>query len=105
MKPRDAHHLFEDLLPIAMLKSPAKAAELNAIYLFKIVGEGEWTVTCVGPVPTVARGGDGKAQCVLEIGSDDFASVLADPNQAMQLYFVGKLRVTGDPLLTMQLNA
>jgi hypothetical protein len=105
MKPRDAHHLFDDLLPAAMIKSPARASELNAIYLFKIVEEGEWTVTCVGPVPTVARGDDGKAQCTLQLSGDDMKSVIADPNLAMQLYFQGRLRVTGDPMLAMQLNA
>ena len=44
--PKDAQELFDNLVPEALEKYPDKANELNAIYCFKITGDGggEWTV-------------------------------------------------------------
>ena len=54
--------------------------------------------------PSCTRGDSGKAQCTVEVASDDFKTMLSDPNAGMQLYFQGKLRVSGDPMLAMKLQ-
>ena len=36
--------------------------------------------------------------------ADDFKTMLSDPNAGMQLYFQGKLIVSGDPMLAMKLQ-
>ena len=54
--------------------------------------------------PTCERGDMGKAQCTVELAHDDFKTMLSDPNAGMQLYFQGKLRVSGDPMLAMKLQ-
>jgi putative sterol carrier protein len=79
---------------------------VNAIYVFKILGEGggEWTVDCTAQPPTCTRGISPKAQCTVEVQHADFKTMLGDPNAAMQLYFQGKLRVSGDPMLAMKLQ-
>ena len=46
----------------------------------------------------------GDAQCTIQIAHDDFKTMLSDPNAGMQLYFQGKLIVTGDPMLAMKLQ-
>ncbi len=101
-----APELFDQQLPAALAKHPDKAKAVNAVYLFKISGEGggDWTVDLASDPPTCTRGDSGKAQCTVEVSNEDFKTMLGDPNAGMQLYFQGKLRVSGDPMLAMKLQ-
>jgi putative sterol carrier protein len=104
--PKDAQELFDVLIPQGLSQYPDKAREVNAIYAFKITGDGggEWTVDLMKNPPTCVRGDNGTAQCTVEVSHDDFKTMLSDPNAGMQLYFQGKLRVSGDPMLAMKLQ-
>jgi hypothetical protein len=104
--PTNAQDLFDNLVPNGLQQYPDKARDLNAIYCFKIIGDdgGEWTVDCTANPPSCIRGDSGKAQCPVEVASDDFKNMLSDPNAGMQLYFQGRLRVSGDPMLAMKLQ-
>ena len=104
--PKDAQDLFDNHVPEGLKQFPDKARELNAIYAFKISGEGggDWTVDLTSDPPTCVRGDNGTAQCTVEVSHDDFKTMLSDPNAGMQLYFQGKLRVSGDPMLAMKLQ-
>jgi len=104
--PKDAQELFDVLIPQGLKSHPDKAREVNAIYAFKITGEGggDWTVDLTKNPPTIEKGDNGTAQCTVEVAHDDFKTMLADPNAGMQLYFQGKLRVSGDPMLAMKLQ-
>jgi len=104
--PSNASELFDNLVPEGLAKYPDKARELNAIYCFKVTGEGggDWTVDTTSNPPSCTKGDSGKAQCTIEVSHEDFKAMLADPNAGMQLYFQGKLRVSGDPMLAMKLQ-
>ena len=104
--PTNATETFDVQVPDGLKKYPDKAREVNAIYAFKIGGEGggEWTVDLTSDPPTCVRGASDKAQCTIDIDHEDFKSMLKDPNAGMQLYFQGKLRVSGDPMLAMKLQ-
>jgi len=104
--PKDAQELFDHLVPEGLKLHPEKARELNAIYCFKVTGDGggEWTVDLTANPPTCIKGDAGKAQCTVEVSNEDFKTMLGDPNAGMQLYFQGKLRVSGDPMLAMKLQ-
>jgi putative sterol carrier protein len=104
--PENAQQLFNVDVPEALKKHPDKAREIGAIYLFKISGDGggTWTVDLVGNPPTVAEGDKGNAQCTFEVAHDDFKQMLTNPAMGMQLYFQGKLKVTGDPMLATKLQ-
>ena len=104
--PKDAQELFDVLVPKGLKDHPDKAREVNAIYAFKISGEGggEWTADLTADPPTIVKGDTGKAQCTIEVAHEDFKQMLTDPNAGMQLYFQGKLRVSGDPMLAMKLQ-
>ncbi|HVK74900.1 MAG TPA: SCP2 sterol-binding domain-containing protein [Kofleriaceae bacterium] len=104
--PQNAQELFDKLVPAGLAQFPDKAREVNAIYAFKITGDGggEWTCDLTANPPTCVRGDTGKAQCTIEVAHDDFKTMLTDPNAGMQLYFQGKLRVSGDPMLAMKLQ-
>ena len=56
--PKDAQDLFDNLVPEGLKQYPDKARELNAIYCFKITGDGggEWTVDCTANPPTCTKG-------------------------------------------------
>jgi hypothetical protein len=104
--PQDAQELFDVLVPQGLAAFPDKAREVNAIYAFKVSGEGggEWTVDLTANPPTIVKGDSGTAQCTIDVAHEDFKTMLADPNAGMQLYFQGKLRVSGDPMLAMKLQ-
>jgi hypothetical protein len=104
--PTDAKQLFDEMVPKALSQWPEKAKEVNAIYAFKISGDGggEWTVDLTSDPPTCTPGDTGKAQCTIEVAHDDFKQMLGNPQVGMQLYFQGKLRVTGDPMLATKLQ-
>ena len=105
--PKDAADAFDNQVPAGLKLHPDKAREINAIYAFKIAGDGggEWTADLTSDPPTCVRGDSGKAQCTIDMDHVDFMSMLADPNAGMQLYFQGKLRVSGDPMLAMKLQS
>ena len=104
--PTNATETFDVAIPAGLKQYADKAREVNAIYGFKISGEGggDWTVDLTSDPPTCVRGDSGKSQCTIDIAHDDFKTMLSDPNAGMQLYFQGKLRVSGDPMLAMKLQ-
>ena len=104
--PKDAQELFNEQVPKALEQFPDKAKEVNAIYCFKITGDGggEWTVDLTSDPPTCVPEDNGSAQCTVEVSHDDFKTMLGDPQAGMQLYFQGKLKVTGDPMLATKLQ-
>jgi hypothetical protein len=104
--PENAQELFKVQIPEALSKFPDKAREIGAVYLFKITGAdgGTWTVDLVANPPAVTEGDKGNAQCTFEVTHDDFKSMLTNPAMGMQLYFQGKLKVTGDPILATKLQ-
>lgn len=104
--PESAHELFDTQVPEALAKHPDKAKEINAVYLFNITGDdgGQWTVDLASTPPTCTKGNKGNAQCTIEVAHADFKQMLANPALGMQLYFQGKLKVTGDPMLATKLQ-
>jgi hypothetical protein len=105
-EPKDAKELFDEMVPAALAAHAEKAKAVNAIYCFKISGEGggEWTVDLVSEPPSCTPGDTGKGQCTIEVAHEDFKAMLGNPQVGMQLYFQGKLRVTGDPMLATKLQ-
>jgi putative sterol carrier protein len=101
-----AQELFDTQVPEALAKHPDKAKEIGAVYLFKITGDdgGTWTVDLAGNPPTCTTGDKGNAQCTIEVAHADFKQMLGNPALGMQMYFQGKLKVTGDPMLATKLQ-
>jgi len=106
--PQSAQDLFDKQIPAALAANPDKAKTLGAIYSFKITGDGggEWTVDLTATPPTCTSGKkDGcTPQCIIEVSNEDFKSMISNPALGMQLYFQGRLRVTGDPMLATKLQ-
>lgn len=103
----DAKTLFNEKLPKSLAKNPDRAKELDAIYQFKVLGDGggTWTLDCKSDVPTCTEGESGEPECTIELSSEDFEEMLKDPQLAMQLFFQGKIKISGDPMLATKLQA
>lgn len=101
----DAKTLFNEKLPKVIADAPEKAKEINAIYFFDVTGDagGKWTVDLKDDIG-VREGDSGNAECSIEIADEDLLKVLEDPTAGMQLFFEGKLKVQGDPMLATKLQ-
>lgn len=101
----DAKTDFEQNIPRKISADPEKAKTVGAIYLFKIAGDdgGTWTVNLKDD-PGVKEGDQGNAECTLEMSADDWKSISENPQAAMQLYFQGKLKVSGNAMLATKLQ-
>lgn len=104
--PKDAQELFNEMIPKALASFPDKAREVDAIYCFKITGDagGTWSVDLTADPPTCVAEEIESAQCTIETSEEDFKTMLSDPQAGMQLYFQGKLKVVGDPMLATRLQ-
>ena len=98
---------FDQKVPAVLKTNPEKAKDITAVYLFKISGAdgGTWTVDLLSSPPTCQPGVHGTAQCTIEATDADFSSMIDGGMQAaMQLFFTGKLKVSGDPNLATKLS-
>ncbi len=105
--PTSVKAFFDQRVPDVLRKSPEKAKEVAAIYLFKISGPdgGTWTADLAGAPPTCIAGTGATPQCTIEATDDDFRAMIDGGMQAaMQLFFSGKLKIAGDPNLATKLS-
>ena len=100
----DVKQLFNETLPAALAKNADDAKTIGAKYQMNITGEGEWNidVSATGPF---CKPGSGPADCTITITAEDFQKLLENPQaNGMQLFFSGKLKVTGNPMLAQKLS-
>ncbi len=104
--PTTAKELFEQLA-VSIAASKDEARKIDATILFKIGGEngGDWLVDCSANPPEVLFNSDKKASCTIECLDEDFERALETPAAGMELYFQGKIRIIGDPMIAMKLGA
>jgi putative sterol carrier protein len=97
---------FETNIPKRIGKNPDAAKKVGAIYLFKVTGDngGTWTID-LKENPGVKEGDQGNAECTIELTSEDWMSMTADPGSAMQLFMNGKLKVSGNMMLATKLQS
>jgi len=105
--PTSVKAFFDQKVPAALATNPEKAKDVAAVYLFKVSGPdgGTWTVDLVSNPPTSQVGAVGTAQCTVEATDDDFSTMIDGGMQAaMNLFFTGKLKVSGDATLATKLS-
>jgi hypothetical protein len=105
--PTSVKEFFDKRVPDVLSKHPEKATDVSAVYLFKIAGPdgGTWTADLKSTPPSCVPGAVGTPQCTIEASDVDFRSMIdGGMGAAMQLFFSGKLKVTGDPNLATKLS-
>ncbi len=99
----DIQRLFDQKLPAALSKHPEDARTINATYQMNIAGAGEWFLDLTGAGPIVERGTK-PADCTVSISSVDFEKLYENPSSGVQLFFTGRLKIDGNPMLGMKLQ-
>jgi putative sterol carrier protein len=102
----DIAKLFNTDLATAIAAKPDAAQRVGVKYQFIItgVGGGEWFVDASDTGPKVEQGNSGKADCTIKIGAADFEQLWTNPSSGMNLFFSGRLIVSGDPMLALRLQ-
>jgi putative sterol carrier protein len=103
----DIQKLFNEVLPGAIAKNPDRAKEIGAKYQINISGDGggSWFIDCSPSGPKAEAGNPGGADCTIDISSEDFQKLVENPQaNGMQLFFSGKLKVSGNQMLAMKLQ-
>ncbi len=98
---------FTENLPTKISGDPDAAKDIDAVFLFKITGDdgGTWTVNCRDELELgVSEGEVGEVDVTLELTSEDWREISDNPASAMQLYFQGKLKVSGDAMKATKLQ-
>jgi putative sterol carrier protein len=98
---------FTERLPNKIKADPDASAEIGANFLFKISGDdgGTWTVHLRDPDNLgVSEGEVGEADCTLELTAEDWETISDNPGSAMQLFFQGKLQISGNQMLATKLQ-
>jgi len=102
----DIKQLFNDTLPAALSKNAEEAKTIGAKFQMNITGDtgGEWNIDVSATGPS-CKPGTGEADCTINITDEDFQKLVENPQtNGMQLFFEGKLTVTGNPMLAMKLQ-
>lgn len=101
----DAKDYFGTELPKRLAADPADARAVNAVFQMNVTGDGggEWNVNLKTDPPTCTAG-SAAADCTITMSNEDFKGIRANPQAAMQLFFQGKLKVQGNPMLATKLQ-
>jgi putative sterol carrier protein len=102
----DIKKLFNDELPAALAKNADDAKTIGAKFQVNISGAtgGEWNIDVSSSGPS-CKPGSGPADCTLGMTDEDFQKLYENPQaNGMQLFFSGKLKVTGNQMLAMKLQ-
>ncbi|CAL9671088.1 SCP2 sterol-binding domain-containing protein [Streptomyces sp. enrichment culture] len=99
----DVKQLFNNELAERLAGNP-EAKKPPARYGFNITGDGggQWLVDTTKDTPTVASGSVDGADMTMTMSTADFQAAYESPNMVTSLYFQGKLKTTGDPMLAMK---
>src|SRR4051794_25598960 len=99
----DIPKLFNEQLPAILTKNADEAKSINAKYQLNITGAGSWHVDLTSTGPAVSAG-EKPADCTVTIAADDFQKLQENPSAGMQLFFAGKLKISGNQMLGMKLQ-
>lgn len=102
----DAQTSFTHDIPKSIEADLDKARAVDAVFLFKVNGDGGgvWTVN-MKDAPGVTDGDCGDAECTIELSTDDWRAMTDKPGAAMQFFMQGKIKVTGNALLATKLQS
>ena len=103
----DIQKLLNEDLPAQLAKFPTEAKAIGGKFQLNITGDGggEWFIDVSPSGPSAAAGNPGNADCTLTLTSEDFQKLHENPDaNGMQLFFAGKLKVTGNQMLAMKLQ-
>jgi SCP-2 sterol transfer family len=102
----DIKKFFNDELPAALARNADDAKTVGARYQISVTGPtgGDWNVDVSSSGPS-CRPGTGPADCTIVVSDEDFQKLIENPGaNGMTLFFAGKLKLTGNPMLATKLQ-
>lgn len=103
----DIQKLFNEELPAQLAKHGDAAKQIGAKFQINVTGDGggEWFIDASESGPKAVPGNPGGADVTIALTSEDFQKLYENPQaNGMQLFFAGKLKVTGNQMLAMKLQ-
>jgi putative sterol carrier protein len=103
----DIQKLFNEDLPAQLTKHSAEAKQIGAKFQINITGEGggEWFIDASDSGPKAEKSNPGNADVTITLTAEDFQKLHENPQaNSMQLFFAGKLKITGNQMLAMKLT-
>ncbi len=103
----DVRQLLDEHLPRLLAQSAAQARQVDAVFVLELTGErgGSWTLDLKSDPPSVRQGASEAADASVTLSVEDFETIVAEPARAIELFFGGKLQVSGNPALASRLPA
>jgi putative sterol carrier protein len=85
---------------------PASVAGMNAVYQFKVTGDGggDWYADLKATPPAVAAGVHPSANCTITVAGPDFVNIKSGKLSGQMAFMTGKLKIAGDMGLAMKLQ-
>lgn len=102
----DIQQLFNEQLPKQLAAHPDAAKQIGSKFQINITGEGggEWFIDVSDSGPS-AKAGNEPADCTLTLAAEDFQKLVENPQaNGMALFFSGKLKIAGNPMLAQKLG-
>ena len=102
----DIQKLFNEELPAKLSQHGDAAKQIGAKFQINITGDGggAWFIDASDSGPKATAGSGEGADVTITIASEDFQKLYENPQaNGMQLFFAGKLKVTGNQMLAMKL--
>ncbi len=96
-----AKEFFES---IAERADPERLDGVDSTYLFDVTGSGRWLVEVRDRKVTVTENPDGGADVAFTLSSETFERLLAKKQSPMLAYMTGKLKISGDIGVAMELQ-
>ena len=103
-----AHAIFKELTT-RLSSMPHLVKKVKATYLWNVTKDGktagQWFIDLkTGNGSITAGAPTAKPDCTITIADDDFAKIVAGKANAQQLFMTGKLKVSGNILLSQKLG-
>jgi putative sterol carrier protein len=84
--------------------NPDKATAIDAVYQFKLTGDGACDYVVDLKAPAIREGIEDSAQCTVTMEAADFVDMVTGKVQGQQLFMMGKLLIEGDMGLALRLQ-
>lgn len=90
----------------ALAANPGAAESINAVFQFNVTGDngGTWVIDARPGSAGVSEGASADAQCQITIADSDWVALTSGKANPMNMFMMGKIKLSGDMGLAMKLQ-